>query len=166
MPDLEYLSRIISLSNYGTIEMTEKMGSIMLEEMKNRLDYVAQRGIYANFVNIVRNLTEINVYDLELMDNIFRPDFIRCIHKKSKKLDMPLYEIDGFNRINLRDIYHGNRLEESHLERTCFFISWIPDRVNRYRKNDLFAYAVEDAVRKYFPHCQYAHAVPYRRHAG
>lgn len=165
MSHLEYLSRVLSLSNFDDKDLVKKVGFSVLNELKNRTDLVAQRGIYVNFTNIVRNLTAINVYDLEILENIFRLDYIKFIHKNSKQLDLQLYEIDGYNRINLKNIYKGNHLADIHLEKLCYLMKWIPDRT-KYRKNDEFSYAIEDAVGKYFEYSQYAHAVPHRMHAG
>lgn len=168
MPDLEYLSRILTLyriPNHSNSDVIKNVGSLLLEEVKTRLDCVAQRGAYENFANIIRNLTNVNIYDLELIDNFLRPDYIRRIHKKSKQLDIQMYEIDGYTRINLKDIYKGNRLDDACLERVCFLIDWIPNR-NKYKKSHQFMYAIEDVMRKLFAHCQFAHAIPYRRHAG
>lgn len=166
MHDLEYLSRILCMSNYSDREMIRKIGNLLLTEIKNRLEYVALRGFYTNFINIIRNLTLIHIYDLEIMENLFRPEYIRFIHKNSKQVDMPLYELDGYNRINLKCIYKGHLLPDNYLERICYLVDWVPDRVERYRKHHEFVYAIEDIVRKHFTHCQYAHAVAHRKAAG
>lgn len=167
MPDMEYLSRILYLSNHGDNELLKKVGTLLLDEIiNNRLEIVAQRGIYRNFSNIIRNLTMIDVYNLELLDNILSPEYIKLIFKKSKQLEMQIYEIDGYCRINLRDIYKGNLLSKSYLDKLCFLIEWIPNRVNKYAKAHEFAYNIEDVAKKLFTYCQYAHAIPHRRHAG
>lgn len=169
MPDLEYLSRILSMyksRSHANDDVIKNVGFLLLEELKDRLDCVAQRGVYQNFVNIIRNLTNINIYDVELIDNLFRPDYIKRIHKNSKQLDMQMYEIDGFTRINLKDIYKGNRLEDAHLQRMCFLIDWIPDRNKYKKKSHEFVYTIEDVVRNLFEHCRFVHVIPYRRHAG
>lgn len=165
MPDLEYLSRILSMSKYENQEMLVKVGRHLLDEVEARLENVASRGFYTNFINIVRNLTMIDVYNLELMDNIFRPEYIKFIHKLSKQVDMQMYEIDGYNRINLKGVYKGNLLPSKYLDKMCFLIEWVPNQA-KYRKQDEFSYAVENTIRKLFTHCQYAHAVCHRRHAG
>lgn len=165
--DLEYLSRILTMSNYENPEKIRKVGHLVLNEMiNNRLDQVASRSVYTNFINIVRNLTMIDVYDLELMDNLFRPDYIKFVHKNSKQIDMPMYEIDGYNRLNLRGIYNGNHLSDEYLERLRYLIHWIPDRVERYRKQDEHVYAIEEVVQQLFTYCKFAHIVAHRRHAG
>lgn len=165
MADLEYLSRILCMSNYENREMITAVGQNLLAELKSRLENVASRGFYANFINIVRNLTMIDVYDLELMDNIFRSDYIKFIHKQSKQVDMQMYEIDGYNRINLKGIYNGNILPDNYLNKMCFLIEWIPDAA-KCRKQDAFSYAIKNTVQSLFTHCRYAHAVAHRRHAG
>lgn len=165
MADLEYLSRILTMSNFENQEIITKVGQNVLNELISRLDNVASRGFYTNFINIVRNLTMIDVYDLELMHNIFRKDFIKFIHKQSKQVDMPMYEIDGYNRINLKGIYKGNVLQPNYLSKMCFLIEWVPDKENN-KKQDEFSHSIKDAVQKQFTHCQYAHAIPHRRHAG
>lgn len=166
MPDLEYLSRVLSTINHSDRDELQRIGHLLLNEIVNRLDQVASRGFYAHFANIIRNLTVIDVYNLELLDNIFRPDYIQFIHKKSKQLDLPLYEIDGYTRINLKDIYTGNRLSEVHLSKLCYLINWVPDKKKKFKKHHDFTYAIEDVVRKLFTHCQYAHAVAHRKNAS
>lgn len=166
MPDLEYLSRVLSTYNQSEKDELQKIGHLVLNEIENRLDQVASRGFYAHFANIVRNLTVINVYNLELMDNILRPDYIRFIHKKSKQLDLPLYEIDGYNRINLKNIYTGNRLSDIHLSKLCYLINWIPDRQKQFKNHYDFVFVIDDIVRKLFTYCQYAHAVAHRKNAS
>lgn len=166
MPDLEYLSRVLCTVTHSDRNELQKVGHLLLNEIINRLDQVASRGFYAHFANIVRNLTVIDVYNLELMDNIFRPDYIQFIHKKSKQLDLPLYEIDGYNRINLKDIYTGNRLSEKHLDKLCYLINWIPDKANRRKKHYEFTFAIEDVIQELFTHYQYAHAIAHRKNAS
>lgn len=166
MPDMEYLSRILSMNNHSDPDQLQKVGHLLLDEIKNRLGQVTSRRFYAHFINIVRNLTVIDVYNLELMDNIFRPDYIRIIHKNCKQLDFPIYEIDGYNRIDLKNIYKGNRLSEIHLEKLKFLINWVPDKDNRYKKHFEFSFAIENAVQKLFTYCQYAHAVAHRKNAS
>lgn len=167
MPDMEYLSRILSMSNHGDNELLKRVGTLLLDEIiNNRLETVAQKGIFRNFSNIIRNLTMIDVYNLELLENILSPEYIKLIFKNSKQLEMQMYEIDGYCRINLRDIYKGNLLSKSYLDKLCFLINWIPDRVNKYSKSHEFAYSIEDVAKELFTHCQYAHAIPQRRHAG
>lgn len=166
MPDLEYLSRILSLSNQSN-KMVKRVGNLLLDEIiNNRLDVVAQRGVFRNFSNIVRNLTMLDIYDLELLDNILNPEYVKFIYKRSRQLEMPIYEIDGYCRINLRDIYKGHLLPPSYISKLCYLIDWVPDRVTKYRKIEEFAYAIEDVAKNLFTYCQYAHAIPHRRHAG
>lgn len=167
MPDLEYLSRILSMSNHENEELVKNIGTMVLHEIiNNRLHVVTQRGIFRNFSNIIRNLTMFDVYDLELLDNILSHDYIHLIYKRTRQLDMQIYEIDGYCRINLRGIYKGNLLPKSYVEKLCFLINWAPNRAERYKKNDEFSYAIEDAAKKLFTHCRFAHAIPHRRHAG
>lgn len=166
MSDLNHLTRILSYSKNEDNELIKKVGLVLLEELKNRLDLVAQRGSYMNFISIVRNLTTIDVYDLELMDNIFDMDYIKFIYRRNKRLDMQLYEIDGYNRINLKNIYKGNHLSDSYLEKSCILINWIPDRSKKNRKKSEFSFAIEDVVQKNFTNFQYAHAVAHRMNAG
>ncbi|XP_031638100.1 uncharacterized protein LOC116350445 [Contarinia nasturtii] len=162
MTDLEYISRVLSLTNYHEdIETIKKFGFLILDEMKNRID----NEILGNYVNVIRNLTMIDVYDLELMDNLLSPKYLRCVYKKSKQIDLKMYEIDGYCRINLKDTYNGNHLPDVYMRKLCFLITWVPDRVNRYKKFDRFSYDIEDVVNKLFVHSQYAHAIPYRKYA-
>lgn len=167
MTDIECLTRTISLFSDSSMEnMMKDIGYHVLDELKNRLDQIASRNFFASFINIIRNLIHIDVYDLELMENIFRADFIKCIYKKSLQLCLPIYEIDGYNRINLRNIYKGNHLADCYTDRLRFLSEYVPNRINRFKKSELFNYIIEDAISRLFKHYQYAHAVPHRRHAG
>lgn len=166
MPDLEYLSRVLSMYTGSDRDRMRQIGQLVLDEIANRLDQVASRGFYVHFTNIVRNLTVIDVYNLELIDNLFRPDYIRFIHKNSKQLDLPLYEIDGYSRINLKHIYAGNRLSDIHLEKLRFLINWVPDEKQRHKKHYEFTFVIEDVVQKLFTHFKYAHAIAHRKNAS
>lgn len=105
--DLRCLSYILSISIDVDKEIVKKVGVLILNELINRLDSIASKRFYQNFVDVVRNLTIIDVYNMELFDNLLSPEYIKWIFKGSKKLDMPLYEIDGYCRINLKSIYKG-----------------------------------------------------------
>lgn len=167
MIDLEYLSRCLSAYNSGPHQnLITAAAQQLLAEMRRRLDDVAHRNFYSHFIKIIRNLTIINVYDVELLANIFRPDYIRCIHKKSKLLDLPIYELDGFNRVNLKNQYHGDYLTDAYVDKLRFLIEYIPDRVKRHRKRHSFFYAIEDVVERLFGRYQVAHAIPWRRLPG
>lgn len=166
MADLEHLSRILTMSNVDNDEMVTNVGVLVLEEVKNRLESVASRKFFSHFINIIRNLTFIDVYDVDLMENMFSPEYIECMYKKNKQLDKQMYEIDGFNRINLKGIYKGRPLPDEYLVKLCFKIEWAPDRVERYHKSDEFQYAIEDAAKNLFKYCKFAHALPHHNHAG
>lgn len=167
MTDIESLTRAISLFYDPSMEnMIKDIGYHVLDELKNRLDQIASRTFFSSFIIIIRNLIQIHVYDLELMENIFRPDFIKCIYKRSQQLCLPIYEIDGYNRINLRNIYKGNYLADCYTDKLRFLSEYVPNRINRHKKSELFNYVLEDVISRLFTHYQYAHAVPHRRHAG
>lgn len=167
MADLEYLSRCLCMFNDVNHMETNKLAAFrLLDEIKRRLHDVAHRHFYTNFIRIVRNLTVIDVYNTELLANIMHPDYRNQIHKKSKQLDLPMFELDGYNRINLREIYCGDYLTDTHLEKLRFFIEYIPDRVKRHRKRHLFFYAIEDVIQRLFGKYQIAHAIPWRRLTG
>lgn len=125
MQDLEYLSRLISMVIYNNENIIQRIGHLLLIEIKTRLDNVAARGFFLNLTNIVRNLTMLNIYDLELLENLFRPDYIKFIYKNCKLIDPQLYEIDGYNRINLKSIYNGNLLPDRYLEKLCYVVNWV-----------------------------------------
>lgn len=161
---LENLSRIVYLSP-ETSEKLMKVSHLILDEAKKRLDVVAQQSYYSNFMNIIRNLLIRNVYDLELLNNILRPDYIKFMNN-SKQLEPTMYEIDGYARINLKNIYHGHILPNDFLQRTKYIVDYIPDQVNRFKKSEQFIYNVENATKRMFSFYNFAHAVAHHRYAG
>lgn len=164
---LQIASRTLSLTqDPKNMETVRLVGHELLKEIKNRLDKVTNRYFHTALINIIRNLSRIDVYDDELMHNLFRKDYLQFMYGKNTKLELPLYEIDGYNRVNLKDSYRGNLMPDKYLESLRFLWEFIPDRVNRYKKRHRFLYAMEDAVGSLFVHYRYANVLPFHKHPG
>lgn len=165
MYDLELLSKFIKVYPKNA-EYRTKVGHQLLDELKDRADSVANQTFHVHFIKIIRNLIVRNIYDFELLDNLFRSDYIKLMYRKKKQLDGALYEIDGYTRINLKDIYFGNRLSDDDLDKFKHFGTYIPDQINKPKRSETYTYKIEEIVGKLFKHYKYAHAVGHHRAAG
>lgn len=77
-----------------------------------------------------------------------------------------MYEIDGYCRINLKNIYCGNLLSEEYLGKFKFFGTHTPDQVNRPKVSEAFVYETENVIKHLFNNYQYAHAIGHHRQAA
>lgn len=163
--DFDLLTRLIN--NYPVhSNIQKKIGYQIIDQIKGRLDCVAHQGFHKALIQTIRNLIVRGIYDPDLVDNLLRPDYIKFIYKTRKQLDGALYEIDGYTRINLKNVYHGNRLDDMYLEKFKHLGTYIPDQVKRYKQSEAFTYKVETQIKEIFQHWQYAHAISHHRHAG
>lgn len=167
MGTLQILSRALCLTeDPQNMEAARLVGYRLLDEIKRRLDQVTSAYFHVSLISIVRNLTRIDVYDVELMQNLFRKDYLQFIYRKSRKLELPLYEIDGYNRINLKHIYRYDFVPDEYLDNMKYLQDFIPDRVKRFKKRHRFVYAMEDVIGGLFSQYRYAHVLPFHKHAG
>lgn len=161
---LQKVSRIIDLYPRNA-DMLTKVGNLILNEMKNRLESIVDPLGYSASMNIIRNMLTHHIYDLELLDNILRSDFIRKMNY-SKQLNLSIYEIDAYTRINLKDIYNGNQLTDDYLARIKYLTEFAPDQVNNFKKSETHIYTIENVIRKYFEHYKFDHALAHHKFAG
>lgn len=164
LPVLEKISRIIYIYPENS-DLSTKLGNLILEQMKNRLEFIADPLYYAASMNIIRNLLTHDIYDLELLDNILRPDFIKKMNS-SKQLYISIYEIDAYTRINLKEIHNGNQLSDDYLAKMKYIIRYAPNQVNNFKKAETKIYSIENVIKKYFEHYKFAHALAHHRFAG
>lgn len=116
--NLEILSDILSsVASQSDMTAVHAAGCEVLKEVKARLISIANNRAYKHFLAIIRNLTLIDVYDVELMDNLFHDRFLTFMHDKKHIPDLNLYFIDGYNRINLKHIYGGAVLPDKYLSK-------------------------------------------------
>lgn len=167
MSRLENISRMLThCENAKLKELKSRVANRVFDELKNRVDKFTSLFSYEKMVNIIRNLTLVDAYDIEFMENIFRSDYFHFMHKNNKRMQLQLFEIDGYNRINLRHIYHGNYIPNEYFSNVKYLQDFIPDRVKRYHKRHRFCYAMEDIISRLFSHYQFAHVLPFRKNAG
>lgn len=167
MPDLVDLARSLSrLHAQNHVHRKDLVGHQILKEVKNRLHNVTNAPFYALLLQIIGNLTLINVHDLEIMENLFRSEFLSLMHRNKRVNALWLYQIDGYNRINLKHIYRGPHLPQDYLTNVKFLNDFIPDQKKRFHKRHRFFYAMEDVIGGLFAHYSYAHALPFYKNAG
>lgn len=167
MATLADLARSLSHFHDQKYAQTKDLvGHRILAEVKNRLHCVTNASFYTMMLHIIQNLIQMDVYDLELMENLFRDEMLQLMHPNDKANTLCLYEIDGYNRINLRHVYRGQHLSQIFLANLKFLTDFIPDRKKRYHKRHRFFYAMEDVVGGWFPQYAYAHALPFYKFPG
>lgn len=161
---LQMISKLIDLYPKNVNTLT-KIGCLILEQMKNRLESIVDPLGYVCTMNIIRNLLTHHIYDLELLDNILRLDFLKKMNM-SKQLHLSIYEIDAYTRINLKDIYNGNQLTDDYLARIKYLIQYAPDQVNKFKKNETHIYSIENVIKNHFEHYRFVHALAHHKYAG
>lgn len=160
--DLERLANIIGNYNITTESATEtKVGESILKELRLRLDKVSYPNLHSNFANIMEYLSLKDIYDIELLENILRPDYLKFIYKRNVEVHPALYFLDGFARINLNGIYNGPLLST---KRWHVFAKYSHHRMPNAGRS--YPRAVEETISNIFKHYNCAHALPSYRSAG
>lgn len=139
---------------------------ILNEVCENWVHNMCYPSTHINVASIVTHLMSREIYNLELIDNILRPDYIKVIYGKNKVLDREMYLINGFARINLNGVYNGNLLDESYMKiMGKFRTEYIPDDKTPKRSLE-FVIAAQNSVQTLFKHYRFANAVSHYKDAG
>lgn len=165
MTDLENLSIIISKFNFTTESRIEiNVANLILTELRNRLSEVTNYTHHLHIIKILENLSYINVYDIELIENILNPNYIEFIYGNNKILEQSIRILDGYARINLNEIYTGHLLNDKYLEKSgTFQTNYIPKK--QLRKREDFIIQVENTLAKLFKYYNYANAVAHNKYS-
>lgn len=140
----------------------------ILKSLENLIHLSLYTGIHRNMVTIMCHLLRLGIYNMELIDNILRPDYIKLLYGRNKVLPVEIFLINGFTQINLKNIYSGNRLDKSYTQiMGKYMTDFIPDRNDskRSRHTD-FILSIEYCVEKLYKHYRYANAVSHYKNAG
>lgn len=158
---LEALSRVLIAAHHcHEPDIVRAAGQAVLSEMKSRLGSIAYRRFFTHFIGVIRNLTALDVYDLEVMQNLFEPKLISFIYGK-QLIDVQLHEIDGYNRINLKGIYDGPYLADDHLNRVRLLHTG-----NTVRPITHLIDAMKVATRRLFTHVCWGCVLPFHSYPG
>lgn len=164
--NLEMLSRIlVSAAHSHQPETVQAAGQALLNELRNRLISIGYRRFFTNFIGAIRNLTLLDVYDLEIMTNLFNPEFLRFVYGKQPP-DLQLYEIDGYNRINLKGIYSGPYLSDDYLEKVNLLYTIKSGKINRLAQLVTLIDAMKVAVSQLFEHTWWGYLLPFHLYPG
>lgn len=165
--ELEALSRLIGSSNFSSASGIEiNAGKALLQELRNRIDEWHNHGFHRHLIKIQANLTMKDIYDVELLENTLRSDYIRLIYYRSKQLVADIYSLDVYARLNLASVYNGDLLTEVHLEKLGKFLTdYFPTEQRGRKPGSLFLEEVATCVASIFNHFTYAHAVSHVRQA-
>lgn len=166
--DLVTLSRIIGEMNFQTeSKIEESVGHQLLRELRNRIHLAASYNAYQKITKILKNLSMINMYDLELIENFLRPDVIKFIYKRNNILSEELFNLDSFARINLASIYTGPYLDEKYRSNMGKYLtSYIPEEKYSKQRKDNFFLEVEKAVLQHFGHIEYVNPTGSSKYSG
>lgn len=159
--DLERLSRIIGILNFTSASGIEKLvGQAVLGEFRNRVDRITDRGFHQIFIKTQVNLTRSDIYDLEMLENTLRKDYIGFMYFRSSQLARDIYNLHAYARINLAAVYKGDLLNDVHLEKLGKYLSdYVPEDQQKLKKHAQFHVEVAKCVKSLFEHYTYAHAV-------
>lgn len=165
--DLERLSRIIGMLNFTSesgIEMAA--GKVLLQELRNRIEHIVTNRFHQKFLKILVNLSQADIYDVELLENTLRSDCLRFHYGLSKQFPSDIYMLDAYARLNLAGIYKGDLLSEVHLGKLGKYLSdYLPNDTTNLslRQNAQYLADVANCVEKVFQHFTYAHATSHFR---
>lgn len=166
--DLERLSRIIGYMNLTTASGIENdVGNAILQELQNRIDEITSHRFHHRFIRIQSILSMKDIYDLELLTNTLRKDYIRLIYFCSKQLSVEMYKLDVYARLNLATVYTGDLLTDGHLEKMGKFLTdYLPgDQIRRRPCVQMFLEVAKCVANRFGCEVTYAHAVSHFRHA-
>lgn len=165
--NLECLSQILSsIPDSNQKDAIRAAGYSLLDELKTRLLSIGSKRAHTYFINAIRNLTLIDVYDTKLMENLFDEDFITSIYGKNQALDSKVYEIDGYNRINLMNVYNGPYLSDNYLDKLCFPSVLSRDKTFKMTILSKCIYALKDTSAKLYTYSFYRRPLPFYPHHG
>lgn len=163
--ELEQLSRMIGMLNFTSeSDIDIVVGKAILQELRNRVDQIVNQKFHQQLIKIQANLTMKDIYDLEMLQNTLRTDYIRFIYRGAKKLPANIYTLDAYARINLANTYKGETLPDTHLQKlgkflTNYFPGDAPD--GKFPQQDMADTA--KCVQNLFKHFTYAHAISHFR---
>lgn len=178
--ELEQLSRIIGMSiSTSTSAIKMAVGKAILQELRNRVNQITNREFHQHFVFIQWNLTMKDIYDMELLENTLRKDYVHCMYFRCKQ-KAPIYCLHAYARLNLASIYEGDTLSEEHLENLGKMLSTYypnreifnePDVIDDYfpteelwnKPAEGFLGEVSKCVKSLFEHFTYAQALSHFR---
>lgn len=165
LANLEILSHILSSAS-ALCDMTaiHAAGHEVLKEVKARLISVAYKRSHKSFLAIIRNLASIDVYDVELMDNLFQDRFLTFIYGKKQTLDYDLYCIDGYNRINLKHTYRGAVLSDTYLSKIRQMHLLTLNKTSTLERMQMTH--IKKAVDRFFHHFYFGRVLPFYERAG
>lgn len=159
---LETLSRVLIAAHHcHEPDIVRAAGQAVLSEMTGRLGSIAYRRFFTHFIGVIRNLTVLDVYDLEVMQNLFNPKLISFMYGKQQLPDMQLHEIDGYNRINLKGIYDGPYLADDHLSKVNLLRT-----ANKVRPLTHLIDAMKAATKRLFTHVCWGYVLPFYLYPG
>lgn len=162
---LVQLSNMIGIMDITTDSKVEEVvATRLLQETGNRIgDWLSSHG---NIISILHSLSMKNIYDLELMEYVLRPDYIHFIYKKNKLLEPDLFKLDGYCRHSLALEYKGNLLSDDYLSKMGQFrTSYLPSE-DASRNKVGFLDQISNAVKKAFEFHKFANAAAHFQHAG
>lgn len=108
-------------------------------------------------------------HNVEIIDNALRKEFIDTTWAYYKNYPPELFGLDTFVKVNLRDTYTGNRLENKHARALINTVmGYIPDRNGPYkiRGSDLMLIDMADIVGEMYKYYYMGHALPSTAYAG
>lgn len=133
LKDMERICLVVSLFNYNSpSDSDKKLCANILEKLKTKVDEVVLHP--RCFPNCLHYLSMKGFYDEELISLALSKKFIRHTYSKKPLLARELFCLDSFTKINLKDSYMGNRLEDK-TRRTMgkLMTDYVPDRNSKFR---------------------------------
>lgn len=163
--DLERLSRVIGMLNVTFESGIEiNVGKAILVEIRNRIEEFTKQSFHQHFIRIQKNLSMKDIYDIEMLENTLRKDYIRFMYFRSAQLVSDIYCLNTYACLNLAFIYQGNTLSDQQLLKMGKFLTdYIPGDEPKPRIHSTYLMNIADCVANLFKHFTYAHAISHFR---
>lgn len=165
--EMMQLSHLLgNFHNAAEARVEKLVGDGIISEIRNRLMSVTGRGFYLHLIETLQYLSYRDIYDIELLENLLRQDFVTHMYGKLTLLDHQLYFLNNYAILNLREIYSGPQLDDIYIKKMGKFLTnYVPDK-KKSPKREHFILEVEDIVADIFKHYQYANAISHRKFTG
>lgn len=121
------------------------------------------------FISLVYSLAVNGFYDLELIHNALRQDFLKEIYMHERYYTPDLFGLDAFTRINLKDSYKGSQLHEKCQKViTKVLTAYMPSEDGKFKVTgaDTMTLKIGDIIKSQHKHFHIAHTLPHFPNAG
>lgn len=165
--DMERLSHVISFLGFRSKSRIElELFNKILKELPSRIEEILAEPRF--FPSLLQSLALKGVYDAELIDNVFKTEFLEYAYQHHN-VSNDIWQLDAFTRINLAGVYHGRRLPKQYTRYLAKYKThFLPNRAGNHKTtaNDRILMEIGDCVSGLFGPYKFAQGLPHYRTTG